>query len=448
MGRVTMNFLFKDTGDKHAKKGIQFFEKSEFTNAIKEIETALKMGTEAYPAHELWAILARIFNQIDKHNEAIEACKKAVTLNRTYAPAWNNMGIAYRNKGDHAEAEKCYLEAINIDPDYVYAHTSLGDLYIQMGKPAEAIKGLEWAIKIMPNLNVSYANIAVAYAMTGDFEKANAYLKQAIALGYKSWKVISDRIQALAASQQMYAEQEQVTKPLEPVSGYPFTRYPTTQQGHQMAQNAEQLQAAGKRREAANIYRNILEIEPNCAYVIVKLGTSLQEDGRIPEAIQLCTLAIKIDPQFGYAYYARGWAKHFINDFQGELDDAMYGMQLDSENKGMYLRRIGAAYAGMKRFPEALRYYSQAIDLNPKDEGTLYNKGLCYAEMGEYAKAIEEFSKALQLDPDWDWALLQRAQAYLYSGNKKKALEDINETLRLYPNHQNALHFKEEISKP
>ena len=447
MGRATMKFLFGDNGDKHAKKGIQFFDQGDFENAIKEIETALKMGTEVYPQHELWAILARVFNQIDKNDEAIEACQKAVTLNRAYAPALNNMGIAYRNKGDHVEAEKCYLEAINIDPDYVYAHTSLGDLYIQMGKPIEAIKTLEWAIKIMPNFNVSHANLALAYAMVGDFEKANISLKQAIALGYKPWKVISDRIQALAASQHMYAEQEQITRPLEPAPGYPFTRFPATEQGHQMAKQAEQMYAAGKRHEAANIYRNILEIEPNCAYVIVKLGTSLQEDGRIPEAIQLYTLAIKIDPQFGYAYYARGWAKHFLNDFQGELDDALFGMRLDSQNRGIYLRRIGAAYAGMKRFPEALDYYSQAIELNPKDEGTIYNKGLCYAEMGEHAKAIEEFSKALQLDPDWDWALLQRAQAYLYSGNKKKALEDINETLRLYPNHKNALRFKEDISK-
>jgi len=442
-----MNFLFGDKGDKHAQKGIQAFERSEFGVAIKELETALKMGVENYQAHELLAILARAFHETDRNNDAIETCKKALKLNRAYAPAWNNMGIAYRNKGDLIEAERCYLEAIYVEPDYVYAHTSLGDLYINMGKPVEAIKSLEWAIKILPNLGVSHANLALAYAMVGEFEKANIALKQAITLGYKSWKVISDRINALAASNQMYAEQEKISKPLEPAAGYPFTRYPATEQGHQMLKQAEQMSAAGKRRDAAVIYRKVLEFEPNCSFVIVKLGTSLQEDGRIPEAIQLYTLAIKIDPQFGYAYYARGWAKDYLKDYQGELDDALTGMQLDSQNRGMYLRRIGTAYMGMKRFNEALAYFSQAIELNPKDEGTIYNKGRCYAEMGEHARAIEEFSKALELDPDWDWALLQRAQAYLFSGNKKQALEDINETLRLYPNHQNALRFKEDISK-
>lgn len=442
-----MNFLFGDNGDKHAQKGIQAFERIEFGVAIKELETALNMGVKNHQAHELLTILARAFHETDRNNEAIETCKKALKLNRAYAPAWNNMGIAYRNKGDLVEAERCYLEAIYVEPDYVYAHTSLGDLYINMGKPVEAIKSLEWAIKILPNLGVSHANLALAYAMVGEFEKANISLKQAITLGYKPWKVVSDRINALAASHQMYAEQEKISKPLEPAAGYPFTRYPATEQGHQMVKQAEQMHAAGKRRDAAAIYRKVLEIEPNCSFVIVKLGTSLQEDGRIPEAIQLYTLAIKIDPQFGYAYYARGWAKDYLKDYQGELDDALTGMRLDSQNRGMYLRRIGTAYMGMKRFNEALAYYSQAIELNPKDEGTIYNKGRCYAEMGDHARAIEEFSKALQLDPDWDWALLQRAQAYLFSGNKKQALDDINETLRLYPNHQNALRFKEDISK-
>lgn len=442
-----MNFLFGDNGDKHAQKGIQAFERIEFGVAIKELETALNMGVKNHQAHELLTILARAFHETDRNNEAIETCKRALKLNRAYAPAWNNMGIAYRNKGDLVEAERCYLEAIYVEPDYVYAHTSLGDLYINMGKPVEAIKSLEWAIKILPNLGVSHANLALAYAMVGEFEKANISLKQAITLGYKPWKVVSDRINALAASHQMYAEQEKISKPLEPAAGYPFTRYPATEQGHQMVKQAEQMHAAGKRRDATAIYRKVLEIEPNCSFVIVKLGTSLQEDGRIPEAIQLYTLAIKIDPQFGYAYYARGWAKDYLKDYQGELDDALTGMRLDSQNRGMYLRRIGTAYMGMKRFNEALAYYSQAIELNPKDEGTIYNKGRCYAEMGDHARAIEEFSKALQLDPDWDWALLQRAQAYLFSGNKKQALEDINETLRLYPNHQNALRFKEDISK-
>ena len=442
-----MNILFGDNGDKHAQKGIQAYDNSDFGTAIREIDTSLKMGVKSYQAHELLTIMARALHETDRNNEAIETCKKALSINRAYPPAWNNMGIAYRNKGDHVEAERCYLEAIYIEPDYVYAHISLGDLYINMGKPVEAIKSLEWAIKIQPNLSVSHANLALAYAMVGEFEKANICLKQAITLGYKPWKVISDRIQALAASHQMYVEQEKVSKPLEPAPGHPITRYPATEQGHQLARQAEQLYASGKRRDAADLYRKILEFEPNCSFVIVKLGSNLQEDGRIPEAIQLYTLAIKIDPQFGYAYYARGWAKHFLKDYQGELDDAMYGMSLDSQNRGMYLRRIGAAYAGMKRFHEALDYYSQAIELNPKDEGTIYNKGLCYAEMGEHARAIEEFSKALQMDPDWDWALLQRAQSYLFSGNKKKALDDINETLRLYPNHQNALRFKEDITK-
>jgi Tfp pilus assembly protein PilF len=59
--------------------------------------------------------------------------------------------------------------------------------------------------------------------------------------------------------------------------------------------------------------------------------------------------AIQIDPQYGYAYYGRAWIKSSKGDHQGALVDAQKGMSLDPEHTGMYFRRIGTAYQGLKK---------------------------------------------------------------------------------------------------
>jgi tetratricopeptide (TPR) repeat protein len=441
---MLMNFLFGETGDSHAKKGVMYANQGDFRQAILEIESALEKGTKSYKKHELLAILGRAYQQIGENEEAISACKQAISIFPDYPAAWNNMGIALRGMGNMADAEACYLRAVQIDPEYAHAHASLGALYIHLGQAEKAKVTLEQAIQINPGLNIAHGNLALAYAMLGKFNQANASLKQAIALGYSSWQELAERIQALATSPQLYSSSEPNPK-LEPVPDFPFTRYPSSSQSVALTREADRLLAIGQRRDAINIYKRALSIEPNCSYVIIQYGLALQEEGRVADAIQCYSLALKIDPEFGHVYYARGWAKHFLKDYQGELDDGQHGLELDPENPGPYLRRIGAAHAGMGKYRDALEVYSRAIDLNPKDEGTIYNMGLCYLEMGEYRNAIDEFTRALQLDPDWDWALLSRAQAYLKLGERQRVLEDVNEVLRLHPNHQRALQLRTDL---
>jgi Flp pilus assembly protein TadD len=43
--------------------------------------------------------------------------KKAVTLDPTYAAAWNNLAIAYEQQGDFENAEEAYVKAVDLDRD-------------------------------------------------------------------------------------------------------------------------------------------------------------------------------------------------------------------------------------------------------------------------------------------------------------------------------------------
>ena len=52
--------------------------------------------------------------------EAIARFKKASQLDPTYAPAWNNLAIAYEQQGELGSARDAYEKALKLDPDNQY----------------------------------------------------------------------------------------------------------------------------------------------------------------------------------------------------------------------------------------------------------------------------------------------------------------------------------------
>jgi Flp pilus assembly protein TadD len=74
-------------------------------------------------------------------NEAIEAYKNAIKLQKDYVEAHYNLGIAYRENGQFEEAEVEYRQAITLDPNFAPAHYNLGIFYdLYANRPTDALK--------------------------------------------------------------------------------------------------------------------------------------------------------------------------------------------------------------------------------------------------------------------------------------------------------------------
>ena len=53
----------------------------------------------------------------DLWREALYRWQRAIDLDPTYAPAWNNLGIAFEQEGRFDEAREAYETALDLDPD-------------------------------------------------------------------------------------------------------------------------------------------------------------------------------------------------------------------------------------------------------------------------------------------------------------------------------------------
>ena len=64
-------------------------------------------------------------------DEAIYRWKRATELDPTYSAAWNNLGIAYEQKGLFADALDAYEEALDLSPDDINIQQNY-DLFMEI----------------------------------------------------------------------------------------------------------------------------------------------------------------------------------------------------------------------------------------------------------------------------------------------------------------------------
>ena len=63
--------------------------------------------------------------------EAMSRWQRAIELDPTYAPAWNNLGIAFEHEGRFDEAREAYETALDLEPDNLHIETNY-DLFLEV----------------------------------------------------------------------------------------------------------------------------------------------------------------------------------------------------------------------------------------------------------------------------------------------------------------------------
>lgn len=186
-----------ENGDNYAYEGVLKSEDGEYLEAVEDLKKAIELGVDEYDLQTVHTILGNVYLELDMYEKSISEHKKAIEIDDKFYKAWVNIGIAYRQSGEFDLAEEAYSVAIDLNPDYAQLRSSLGTLYMLKEEPEKAIEEFELAIKLDPSISVIYGNAALAYAMIGDFDKAESYLEKAKLLGYENYDVIQERIDSL-----------------------------------------------------------------------------------------------------------------------------------------------------------------------------------------------------------------------------------------------------------
>jgi predicted O-linked N-acetylglucosamine transferase (SPINDLY family) len=234
---------------------------------------------------------------------------------------------------------------------------------------------------------------------------------------------------------------------------------------------AIQHHQAGRLQAAEQIYRQILQAEPDHADALHLLGVIAHQVGkhevaiecigravglngnvaifhnnlgeayralqRIPEAVACYRRALELNPELAEAHGNLGVA---LKD-QGKLDEAIVCYRRAIELKPDYAEahyNLGNARRDQEEWDEAVACYRRALELKPEFAGAHYNLGNAFRDQGKLDEAVTCYRRALELKPDDTDAHNNLGVVFRDQGKPDEAIACYRRALELKPDYADA----------
>jgi tetratricopeptide (TPR) repeat protein len=250
--------------------------------------------------------------------EAIASYRQALVLRPRYAKAYFNIGLLLYQKGDLQGAVDAYTQALAVNPSYAEVRNNLGIAYSAMGRFNDAIDQYRWAQALNPHYADAHYNLGVAYARTGEFEKA------------------------------------------------------------------------------IDEYKRALDIKPQYISARTNLAVAYMQRGELDSAIAELEMTVAGNPDYGDAYFNLGYAYSQKGDLTKAVDSYRSAIAKGLQRADVH-SNLGNIYLQQGRLDEAIDEYRQSLVLQEQFAGAHNNLAMAYFKKGEYAMAIRHCDRAAEL---------------------------------------------------
>jgi len=365
-------------------------------------------------------------NALQQFEEAITACRKAVSLNADAPAAWINMGIALQNLGRYEEALSSLDRAIEIDPRERLAWNNHGNVLDTLERFDEAIVSFDQALELDPGYDRAWNNKGWALLSSGRYQEALKCFNEAIRIdpnyvdawnnrGIALWK-LGMIAEALDSCETALAIHPANWKTLANCGGL--------------------FSELGRYEDALLSCEKALIVNPRSYNALNNIGLALRQLGRSEEALTSFDKAIA-SPEADNTHEA------FANKGQllGEMNRTQEAIHCLREAVGQnpkntrYLGLLGFLYQKIGDRQGARKSYQQAVSLGCPDPQTYYNYALLLDSLGEYDVAVERFREAIKRNPEFPEAYNNLGATLHKMGRFEDAVEAYNKCLKLRPDH-------------
>lgn len=166
-------------------------------------------------------------------------------------------------------------------------------------------------------------------------------------------------------------------------------------------------------------------------------GRGQADLGEHEKAVEFLSKAIEKDSDYSGAYYERGYNYNKLQEYASAIEDFTKAIAFNNKwelasNLSLAYHARGLCYfykpaddeAQKKEYmAQALKDWSETINLNPDMPDAYYNKGLVYEYFSDLGKAIGEFKKSYEIDnieKTKKNAALRLARCYSILGNTEE----------------------------
>jgi tetratricopeptide (TPR) repeat protein len=415
------NYSKQNPSSEVIKELLNLFNNGQFSTVIERTQAL----SNNYPnAFVLWNILGASAYQSHMLVEAINAYKKALSINPDYAEAYNNMGVALKDLGKIDEAIKIFKKAILIKPHYVEAYNNLGNAYKDQHKTEDAIKAYKEAISLKPDYAEAYNNLGNSLYYLERFDEAVEFINKSILLKPNYVLAYNNLGIVLAAQGKLDEALDAFQKTL--------SIKPNYADAYNNLGNV--LNDKGRLQDAIDAYKKAISFNPDYADAYNNLGNVLKDKGSLQDAIDAYKKAISLNPVYADAYNNVG---NLFKD-QGKLQEA-----IDAFEKALLIKpdyaeaynNLGIVLRYQIKLHEAIDAFKKAILLKPDYANAHNNLGSVLNDQGKLDEAINAYKKAILLKPDYAEAYSNMAVTIKKQGKLDYAIETFKKSISLNPNN-------------
>lgn len=186
-------------------------------------------------------------------------------------------------------------------------------------------------------------------------------------------------------------------------------------------------------KDGIALFENCVKKTPQAALCQCNLAYSELLNLDFQSSVYHYTEALKYDPSTVEAYNGRGQAYFQLKKIPEALDDFSNAIRSGIETPKLFLNR-GKCLVMLGRPQEALPDLNRSIELEPKSPETYFFRAVVHEKGGQPENALADYSKAVELKPDYLEALVNRALIFVGRQQFTAAIADYDRALELNPN--------------
>lgn len=193
------------------------------------------------------------------------------------------------------------------------------------------------------------------------------------------------------------------------------------------------LQKQGKLDEAIEAFKNALSLNPTYVEAYVNLGNTLHLQGKSTEAIEAFKKILSLNPNLADVYFKIGFILQTQNKHNEAIEPFIKAISLNPKYTKAYYN-LGVALQNEGKINQAIEAYTKALSLNPHYVDAYNDLGNALQVQEKCDEAIMAYKKALSLNPNFANAYNNLGNIFQAKGRTEEAIEVYKKALSLNPN--------------
>jgi tetratricopeptide (TPR) repeat protein len=171
----------------------------------------------------------------------------------------------------------------------------------------------------------------------------------------------------------------------------------------------------------------------------LEIAVKHHQAGQLVQAAQMYREILRVDPREADAWYLVGVLSHQLGRHEEAIEHIQRAIALKPD-RAQYHANLGAVYVAAGRPRDAVTSCERALQLDPNSADGYHHLGSAFRAQGKVKEAIACFERVLQLKPGLAQAHYDLGAALQELGNVNDAVAKYERTLEIEPQHVRAFY--------